>query len=156
MVNYYFRIYMIPLNLPSFEYTLKKSDGKTWILDIVRKKYVVLTPEEWVRQHFIHYMIAHLKYPRALVTVETGLVYNTLHKRCDITVFNRSGMPWLMVECKSPQQKINNDTLKQATVYNLTIQARYVVLTNGLKHICLKKESPESWINLSELPLFDL
>ena len=148
---------MISLNLPPFEYKVKKADGKVLIFDVLRKKYVVLTPEEWVRQHFIHFMTGQLKYPKSLIRIETGLLYNTLHKRCDITVFNRSGNPWLIVECKSPELSICNDTLRQASVYNLAIKARYVVLTNGLNLMCLDTQTPEKqpWKILHELPAYD-
>lgn len=147
---------MVALNLPSFEYNVKKADGKMFIFDILRKKYVTLTPEEWVRQHFIHYMIEQLNYPKSLIRIETGLVYNTLSKRCDITVFDRTGTPWLIVECKAPEQKIDQETLRQASVYNLTIKARYVVLTNGLKHICCETNyGQQAWKSLNELPAYD-
>ena len=84
---------MYQLNLPTFDYKLKKADGKVWIFDVIRKKYIVLTPEEWVRQHFIHYLINDFKYPRSLVKIEGGLTYNQLQKRSDITVFDREGKP---------------------------------------------------------------
>jgi hypothetical protein len=147
---------MVSLNLPSFEYKVKKVDGKIFIFDILRKKYMVLTPEEWVRQHFVHYMIDHLKYPRALIKVETGLIYNTLLKRFDIAVFNREGKPWLLVECKSPQQPVDQEVLRQASVYNLTIKARYVVLTNGLTHKCCEIDTElKTWKVMHELPAYE-
>lgn len=147
---------MVSLNLPSFEYKVKKVDGKVFIFDILRKKYMVLTPEEWVRQHFVHYMINHLKYPRALIKIETGLIYNTLLKRFDIAVFNREGKPWLLVECKSPQQPVDQEVLRQASVYNLTIKARYVVLTNGLTHKCCEIDTElNTWKVLHELPAYE-
>lgn len=148
---------MISLNLPSFEYKVKKVDGKILIFDVIRKKYVVLTPEEWVRQHFLHYMISDRRYPRALIKIETGLVFNTLQKRCDITVYSRDGKPWLLVECKSPDVQINQRTLHQASVYNSTIQASYIVLTNGLKHICCVVDGPQQTLNvIDELPEYGL
>lgn len=127
---------MDKLNLPPYDYVLKKQDGKVLILDIIRKKYLVLTPEEWVRQHFIHYLIHHLKYPRALLKVESGLQFNKLQKRTDIVVFSRDGTPWMVVECKSPSQKINRQVLNQASVYNASLKAKYITITNGLIHFC--------------------
>jgi hypothetical protein len=127
---------MTPLNLPACEYKLKKTEGKISIFDVIRKKFVVLTPEEWVRQHFIHYMIDHLKYPKGLIRVEGGLQFNRLKKRSDIVVYYREGVPWMVVECKSPSQKIDQHTIRQASVYNSSIKAQYIALTNGLKHIC--------------------
>ena len=127
---------MVTLNLPAFDYVLKKEDGKVFILDIIRKKYLVLTPEEWVRQHFIHYLITGLHYPKALIKVEGGLSFNQLQKRSDIVVFDRNGEPWMIVECKSPDQKLSQQTLRQASVYNHSLQAKYLTVTNGMIHIC--------------------
>jgi hypothetical protein len=127
---------MYQLNLPTFEYKLKKADGKVWIFDGIRKKYIVLTPEEWVRQHFIHYLINELKYPRTLLKVEGGLVYNQLAKRSDIVVFDRDGNPWMLVECKSPDLKLTDSTVRQASVYNSTLRSKYITVTNGLMHFC--------------------
>jgi hypothetical protein len=127
---------MVALNLPEFVVKLKKSEGKVWIFDGIRKKYVALTPEEWVRQHLIHYFIDHLHYPKSLIKIEQGLKYNELQKRSDIIVFDRTGNPWMIVECKSPLVDLNQDTTQQVTVYNSNIQARYVTLSNGMKHVC--------------------
>jgi hypothetical protein len=127
---------MIKLNLPEFEYKLKKADGKVWIFDVIRKKYIILTPEEWVRQHFIHYLIAELQYPKALLKIEGGLTYNQLQKRSDILVFDREGKPWMVVECKSPDLKVSQSTLQQASVYNAIYKAKYLTVSNGLTHYC--------------------
>ena len=127
---------MIPLNLPAFKYNVKNKDGKVSIFDIIRRKYIVLTPEEWVRQHFIHFMITHLTYPRALIKVESGHRYNTLKKRSDIIVYSRQGTPWLVIECKAPDQAVNDRTIRQVSVYNVSIKAPFVAMTNGLTHIC--------------------
>ena len=127
---------MYDLNLPRFDYKLKKADGKVWIFDGIRKKFIVLTPEEWVRQHFVHYLVAEKKYPRSLIRVEGGLSYNHLQKRTDIVVFDRHGKPWMIVECKSPTLKISANTLSQASVYNTTLKAEYLTVTNGLVHFC--------------------
>jgi hypothetical protein len=127
---------MHKLNLPDFDYKLKKADGKVWIFDVIRKKYVILTPEEWVRQHFINYLLIELKYPKSLVKVEGGLIYNQLHKRSDIVVFDREGKPWMIIECKSPSLKLSDLTLKQASAYNASLRAKYLTISNGLVHIC--------------------
>jgi len=125
---------MHPLNLPSFDHQLKKEDGVFFIFDIIRKKHIVLTPEEWVRQHFVHYLIDELRYPKSLIKVEGGLVVNQLQKRSDVVVFNREGTPWMVIECKAPDQPIKESTLKQASAYNAKLKARYLVVTNGMKH----------------------
>ena len=127
---------MHQLNLPPFDYKLKKADVKVWIFDGIRKKYIVLTPEEWVRQHFINYLVTDFKYPKSLLKVEGGLIYNTLQKRSDILVFDREGKPWMIIECKSPVQKLSQETLRQASVYNSTLKAKYVTVSNGLVHLC--------------------
>ena len=138
---------MIRLNLPSFDYKVKKTNGKFFIYDIIRKKYVTLTPEEWVRQHFIHFMIQELKYPKALIKVETGLIYNKLRKRSDIVVYDRMGKPWMITECKSPGQKIDKYALQQVSVYNSNLNAKYLTLTNGLKNICCNVDAISKKIN---------
>jgi hypothetical protein len=127
---------MVKLNLPQFDYVLKKEEGKVFILDSIRKKYLVLTPEEWVRQHFINYLIAVLHYPKALIKVEGGLRFNRLQKRSDIVVYDRDGNPWMIIECKAPDQKLTQRTMHQASVYNYSLRARYVTVTNGMVHIC--------------------
>jgi hypothetical protein len=147
---------MQKLNLPEFAYTVKKAEGKVWIFDVIRKKYLVLTPEEWVRQHFIHYMISDLYYPRSLIKVEGGLTYNQLAKRSDIVVFDRLGAPWMLVECKSPDLKINESVLRQASAYNHTLRAKYLTVTNGLTHYCSQINWTENKIDLlTELPAYD-
>jgi len=127
---------MVQLNLPSFAVKLKNSNGKVWIFDCIRKKYVVLTPEEWVRQHFIAYLTEVLKYPRSLIKVEAGLTYNQLTKRSDLIVFNREGKPWMVIECKAPEVDLTESTAQQVSVYNATLKASYVAVTNGLRHFC--------------------
>jgi len=127
---------MYKLNLPEFGYQLKKAEGKVWIFDVIRKKYVVLTPEEWVRQHFVHYLITELKYPKALIRVEGGLVYNQLSKRSDLVIFDREGQPWMIVECKSPEIKLSESTLHQASAYNASLRSKYITVTNGMVHFC--------------------
>lgn len=125
---------MYQLNLPKYEPTLKKEEGKIWIFDVIRKKYIVLTPEEWVRQHFINYLITELKYPKSLFRIEGSLTYNKLQKRSDILVFDRMGKAWMLVECKSPTIKLNQKAFNQVAVYNMTIGAKYLAVTNGMAH----------------------
>ena len=127
---------MWKLNLPVFDYKLQKAEGKVWIFDGIRKKYVVLTPEEWVRQHFVHYLISAKKYPRSLIRVEGGLVYNDLQRRSDLVVYDRQGNPWMIVECKAPTMPVSASTLSQASAYNTTLRAKYLCVTNGLVHFC--------------------
>lgn len=129
---------MFKLNLPEYNPTVRKEEGKVWIFDIIRKKYIVLTPEEWVRQHFIHYLIHHLRYPKSLFRVESSLTYNKLQKRSDIVIHNRLGKPWMLIECKSPSVKLTQKAFNQVAVYNMTIGARYVAVTNGMAQFCFE------------------
>lgn len=133
---------MSPLNLPAVDFKVKKSDGKVWIFDGIRKKFVVLTPEEWVRQHFVHHLIHDLHYPRSLFRIEGSLSYNTLQKRSDILVYDRNGKPWMLIECKSPSIKLTQRAFNQAAMYNMTVGARYVAVTNGMVHFCFLPPRP--------------
>ncbi|MCW5910705.1 MAG: type I restriction enzyme HsdR N-terminal domain-containing protein [Cyclobacteriaceae bacterium] len=129
---------MYKLNLPEFNIALRKEQGKVWIFDIIRKKYVVLTPEEWVRQHFVHYLVNELEYPKSLFKVERSLTYNRLQKRSDIIIYNRTGKPWMLVECKAPEIKLTQKAFNQVAVYNMTVGARYIAVTNGMAHYCFE------------------
>ncbi|HYG38890.1 MAG TPA: type I restriction enzyme HsdR N-terminal domain-containing protein [Cytophagales bacterium] len=147
---------MTPLNLPQFEYKIKNEDGKTFLFDIIRKKFVVLTPEEWVRQHFVHYLINYYKYPKSLIKIETGHRFNTLKKRSDIIIYNRQGKSLMVVECKSVLEKINSKTFYQVATYNMTIKAKYLAVTNGLKHYCyIVNYDDNKYTFLDEIPSFE-
>lgn len=132
---------MYKLNFPEYNFSLRKDQGKVWIFDVIRKKYLVLTPEEWVRQHVIHYLIDQLHYPKSLFRVEGSLTYNKLQKRSDIVIHNREGKPWMLIECKSPTLKLTQKAFNQVAVYNMTIGARYVAVTNGMAQYCF--EAPQ-------------
>lgn len=145
---------MIQLNLPAFAYKVKKQAGKPYIYDTIRRKYLLLTPEEWVRQHFTHYLINHLNYPRGLMTTESGLRYNKLQRRTDIVVFDRQAAPYMIVECKAPSVAINQQVFNQIAVYNKVLQARLLVVSNGLQHYCCSFQAAEqSWQFLPEIPV---
>ncbi len=147
---------MTPLNLPSFDFKVKKSEGKVWIFDGARKKFVVLTPEEWVRQHFVNFLIVDHRYPRSLFRIEGSLSYNTLQKRSDILVFDRGGKPWMLIECKSPAIKLSQRAFNQVAMYNMTVGAKYLAVTNGLVHYCCVAPKPgETSVFLDEFPSFE-
>ncbi len=145
---------MKKLNLPEFPAKVKQVDGKVMIFDIIRKKYVQLTPEEWVRQNFIYYLVNFLDYPKSLIKVESGLRYNRLLKRSDILVFNRDVEPLLLVECKSSDLKITQDVVDQAAVYNRSLNARYLLVTNGIQHLCWEISDDGNQL-LEEIPRYD-
>ena len=129
---------MQPLNLPPVPLKIQKQNGKTLILDVIRKKYVFLTPEEWVRQHLVHYLINELGYPKGLIRIESGVKYNERAKRSDVVVYDTNGAPNLLVECKAPSVKLTQAALDQVSVYNKSIQAKQIVVTNGLQHIAFE------------------
>lgn len=141
-----------PLNLPPFEHRLREAEGKLWIFDSIRKKFLVLTPEEWVRQHVVNYLVTHLNYPKSLIKVEGGLTYNQLGKRSDIVVFDREGKPWLLVECKAPSVKLSESVIRQVVLYNSTIGAKHIAVSNGLAKVIGKMEAGVTL--LDDFPLF--
>ena len=145
-----------PLNLPPIAPPIKKEKGKVWIFDIIRKKYIVLTPEEWVRQHFVNYLIHHLSYPRSLFRIEGSLTYNKLQKRSDIVIHGRDGKPWMLVECKAPNIKLTQKAFNQVAVYNMTIGARYVAVTNGMMQYCFEPTERGEAIHLTSFPVFPI
>ncbi len=129
---------MQKLNLPSYTFRTKQEEGVTYIFDKIRKKFLVLTPEEWVRQHFNEYLIEEHQYPRALFKCEGGLKYNKLSKRSDILIYDRDGKPFFLIECKAPKVKLDQSVFQQVSVYNQTIKAPYIAITNGLQHFICK------------------
>lgn len=130
---------MRQLNLPEYSFRILEKDGIKMILDTIRRKYVRLTPEEWVRQNFVRYLVNEGKYPPGLIRIEAMFKYNKLRRRADVLVHNRKGEPVLIVECKSPDIEIDEGKiLDQITTYNLKYQVPYVVVTNGLYHYACK------------------
>jgi type I site-specific restriction-modification system R (restriction) subunit len=122
---------MKAINLPTYSFNLKSENNKRFIFDEVRKKFVVLTPEEWIRQNFIRYMHLEKNYPLSLTRVEMGVKVNNLSRRCDIVFHNRQGKPLVIVECKAPEVKITQETFEQIARYNLNLKTDYLFVTNG-------------------------
>lgn len=148
---------MTALNLPPFDYKITKSGANYLIFDTLRRKKVILTPEEWVRQHFVHYLINHLNYPKSLISVERGTSYNKLQKRTDLCVYNNEGKPHLLVECKAAHVPVTQDVVKQVSVYNQTLQAKYVVITNGIQHFCWEVDfETRQYVPMQEVPVWDI
>jgi type I site-specific restriction endonuclease len=146
---------MQKLNLPSYPFKLKSNENKTLIFDNFRKKYVVLTPEEWVRQHFAQYLVQEKKYPMSLIALEKQLSISGLKKRTDIVVYNNTGMPEVIIECKAPEVTINQATFDQIARYNLKLQATYLIVTNGLEHyFCKMDYENESYLFLKDIPQY--
>ena len=128
---------MLPdLNLPKYDFNLKSVEGKTYIFDIVRKKFVVLTPEEWVRQHLVHFLVNEKRYSTNWMVVEAPLHYNSMSKRADILCYNSHHKPHLIVECKAPSIAITPKVFEQIARYNFELQVSYLLVSNGFDHYC--------------------
>lgn len=141
------------LNLPNAALKIKLVEETTQVFDEVRKKYFKLTPEEWVRQNFIHYLNKEKNYPFGLMQVEKKVQYNSLKTRADIVIYNREGMPIVIVECKAPNVKIIQDAFNQIAKYNYKLRVKYLVVTNGMQHFCCEMDYKNNKINfLQDIP----
>ena len=141
------------LNFKNYHLLIKNTENKLYVFDEVRKKNIVLTPEEWVRQNCIQFLIHEKKYPKSLISVEKKLSINSLTKRYDIVIFNSTGEINLLVECKSPKVKISQKTFDQIARYNLVFKSQYIMITNGLTHyFCEVDFSNNKYSFLKELP----
>ena len=144
---------MLPkLNFPQYSFRIKKSKDKLFIFDIVRRKFVNLSPEEWVRQHIIAYLSNEKKFPLSLLTIEKEINLNGRSLRPDIVAFNQSGLPILLVECKAPDIKLTSSTLDQASTYNLKLGIKNIYLSNGLQHYFLSQQKLGQVSYFSEIP----
>jgi len=146
---------MFKLTLPPIEAKYKTEGDKTYIFDILRKKYLFLTPEEWVRQHLIHLLLKDYDYPKSLISCEKGLSYNKRLKRTDIVTYDQSGNPFLLIECKSPKIKLSKSTLHQASTYNSQLKAPFLCISNGISTLCFQINHENKKITqLTDLPKF--
>jgi len=144
---------MVVLNLPQAKFKIKSKENKQHIFDIIRKKDVVLTPEEWVRQHILHFLIDVKGYPKSIIAVEKQLIINTLKRRFDILIFNTKGLPEIIIECKAPKVKITQETFNQIARYNSNLNANYLMVSNGLEHYFCKMDiKNKQYIFLKDLP----
>ena len=123
------------LNLPAIVPQLTRDGDQVFVFDLLRKKNILLTPEEWVRQHWISFLLFGQGFPKGLITSERGLTYNGLQKRTDLLVFDREGLPYFLIECKAPEVEINQKVLSQAITYNQTLKCPFIGLSNGKKHV---------------------
>ncbi|MEL0650043.1 Type I restriction enzyme R protein N terminus (HSDR_N) [Algibacter lectus] len=141
------------LNFPEFSFRFKNSENKVSIFDCIRKKFVILQPEEWVRQHCVLYLMEVKKYPISLINVEKELTINDLKKRYDIVIFNPDGSIHLIVECKAPKININQTTFDQIARYNTALNATYLMVTNGINHYyCQMDFENERYQFLKDIP----
>jgi len=147
---------MKELNLPEIDLRIRNKDGKQEVFDVARKRHVRLTAEEWVRQHFLHFLINQKKVPLSLIAVESSIKYNKLSKRCDIVVYNKNGKPALIVECKAPEIVISQEVFNQVAMYNMTLKVKFLVVTNGLEHYsCAVDHEKGSFAFLKDIPDFE-
>ncbi len=143
---------MIPINYPAPDFRIKKEDEKEWIFDSFRKQWVRLTPEEWVRQNLLQYLLQVMKYPASLIAVEKEIALGELKKRFDILVY-RDAKPWMIIECKEMNVPLSESVLKQILNYNITVQASYIIITNGTDTAGFKIETGQA-IPITELPTY--
>lgn len=146
---------MQKLNFPAYTFRFKNSENKVAIFDVIRKKFIILTPEEWVRQHTVQFLLEEKKYPKSYINVEKLIKVNDISKRYDVAVFKPNGELFLLIECKAPEVPISQDTFDQIARYNLKLKAEYLMVTNGLNHyFCQMDFENEKYIFLKELPNF--
>ncbi len=147
---------LIQLNLPSYSFRIKQQEGAEMIFDPIRKKYVRLTPEEWVRQNFIQYLVNEGSYPAGLIAVEHRFIQNKLSRRIDILVHDRRGKPVMMVECKSPETAISEVVFDQIVRYNMELKLPYIVVTNGMiNYACKVDHINNRFEYLMVIPLYE-
>ena len=130
---------IVALNLPKTELQIKQKGEQLYVNCLIRKKAIILTPEEWVRQHLIAFFIKELSYPQGLMSVEKKIKYGDLDKRWDLAVFNTNQDCFLLMECKAPNVKITKTVFEQSLLYYKKLQADYLVMSNGLNHVIMKK-----------------
>ena len=146
---------MDTLNLPPYDIKVKQTNDKTSILDILRRRFITLTPEEWVRQHFIHYLINYKGYPSALLANEVELTIGQKKLRCDSVLYTRQLQPRMIIEYKAPSVQITQKVFNQIFAYNTLLHADYLVVSNGISHYCCKIDyENKSYAFLKDIPKF--
>ncbi len=147
---------MIPLNLPSFDIKLQGSRERPRILDVLRRRFVALTPEEWVRQSFVHYLIEHMGYPQALLANEVPLRVGDKHLRADSVLYDRDLRPRMIIEYKAPTVPITRYVFDQIAAYNTLLHVDYLVVSNGLAHYCCKMDyQGKGYLYLDHIPKYE-
>lgn len=147
---------MLALNLPAYDTKITTTDGKRQIFDTLRRCYVALTPEEWVRQHFVHYLLDHKGYPAALMGNEIAITLNGMNRRCDTVVYDKALKPRAIIEYKAPTVKITKEVFAQISRYNLILKVDYLIVSNGLQHYCCKMDyEGNTFTFLQEIPQYN-
>ncbi len=144
---------MYELNLPKYGIKIANENGHQTIFDVLRRKYVALTPEEWVRQHFVHYLIDHKGYPQALMANEIQLAIGNKKLRCDSVLYDRLLKPRMIIEYKAPTVSITQKVFDQITIYNMLLHVDYLVVSNGIKHYCCRMDyENQKYLFLEDIP----
>ena len=144
------------LNLPTYECRLREQNSRQQIFDVLRRRYVALTPEEWVRQHFVHYLIEHKGYPKGLLANEVDLRVGEKHLRCDTVLYDKALHPKIIVEYKAPEIAITQKVFNQITVYNMLLHVDYLIVSNGMQHYCCQMDYEQNrYTFLSDIPSYD-
>ena len=144
---------MYELNLPKYCIKIKNDKGRQSIFDVLRRKYVALTPEEWVRQHFVHFLIEHKGYPKALMANEIQLAIGNKKLRCDSVLYDRTLRPRMIIEYKAPTVNITQKVFDQITIYNMLLHVDYLVVSNGIKHYCCRMDyANQKYLFLEDIP----
>ena len=147
---------MLALNLPAYETKITVNNGKRQIFDTLRRCYVALTPEEWVRQHFVNFLIGYKGYPAALMGNEIAITLNGMNRRCDTVVYDKALKPRMIIEYKAPTVKITKEVFAQISRYNLILKVDYLIVSNGMKHYCCKMDyAANSYTFLQEIPDYE-
>lgn len=146
---------MIDLNLPKTDFKIKTVGAKKYIFDSLRRKFVKLTPEEYVRQNFVFFLTEHMGYPSGLMGNEVGIIFNGMNFRCDSVLYDSEARPFMIIEYKAPDVRIDSEVLKQAYLYNRVLRAKYLVLSNGMVHYCFKIDYEANKIeNMGYIPKY--
>jgi hypothetical protein len=142
---------MIHIEFPKHQFKIKKENNADVIFDAFRKRWITLTPEEWVRQNILQYLTEIKKYPAKLIAVEKEISLGELKKRCDIVVYDRSALPWMIIECKEMNVELSSKVLDQILRYHITLPAKYLVITNG-KHCYGFEKKSEQFYEINKMP----
>ena len=147
---------LVQLNLPTYDYQIKQTADGDKIFDCLRHKFVALTPEEWVRQHFVSFLINHKKYPASLMANEISLSLNGTSRRCDTVVYNKTAQPLVIVEYKASSVEITQKVFDQIVRYNMVLKAQYLIVSNGIKHYCCRIDyDKHTYSFLQDIPPYD-
>ena len=141
------------LNLPSFDISIAQRNGRPTVFDPLRRRFVALTPEEWVRQHFVNYLVHHLHYPAGLMANEVELTVGDKHLRCDTLLYNKDMQPQMIIEYKAPHIALSQKVFDQITAYNLLLHVDYLVVSNGMEHLCCQMDyDNRRYVFLHDIP----